>query len=327
LSPNSSLTGAFQGLDYAINASGCDVINMSWGGGGWSATYQTLFNIAKAKGIICVAAAGNSNTSTPMYPASYNHVISVAASASTDARASFSNFGSTIDVTAPGVGIPSCLAGATNAYGNLSGTSMASPLVAGLCALMKCYNPMPADSIEACLKRTCDNINAQNPSFIGQLGAGRINAFQALQCLTKKPKSDFIALDTFQCIGKSVRYAARSFGIPTLTYSWSFLGGSPASSTLANPLVTYSSNGYKSATLITCNSLGCDTITKTNLVNIDTPKASLIGRKYTSYNSNPVLITIKFTGNPPYSVTLTDGTNTWTQSNIKANPYFLSDST
>jgi serine protease len=167
---------------------------MSWGGGGWSATYQTLFNIAKAKGIICVAAAGNSNTSTPMYPASYNHVISVAASANNDSRASFSNYGSTIDVTAPGVGIPSCLAGATNAYGNLSGTSMASPLVAGLCALMKCYNPMPADSIEACLKRTCDNINAQNPSFIGQLGAGRINAFQALQCLTKKPKSDFIAL-------------------------------------------------------------------------------------------------------------------------------------
>jgi gliding motility-associated-like protein len=324
LSPNSSLTGAFQGLDYAINASGCDVVNMSWGGGGWSATYQTLFNIAQAKGIICVAAAGNSNTSTPMYPASYNHVISVAASASTDARASFSNFGSTIDVTAPGVGIPSCLAGATNAYGNLSGTSMASPLVAGLCALMKCYNPMPADSIEACLKRSCDNINAQNPSFIGQLGAGRINAFQALQYLTKKPKSDFIALDTFQCTGKSVRYAARSFGIPTLSYNWSFPGGSPASSTTANPVVSYTTNGYKTATLITCNSLGCDTITKTNLVYIDTPKASLIGRKYTSYNSNQVLITIKFTGNPPYSVTLTDGTNTWTQSNVKANPYFLS---
>ena len=323
LSSNSFLTGAFQGLDYAVNASGCDVINMSWGGGGWSATYQTLFNIAKTKGIICVAAAGNSNTSTPMYPASYNHVISVAASASADARASFSNFGSTIDVTAPGVGIPSCLAGATNSYGNLSGTSMASPLVAGLCALMKCYNPMPADSIEACLKRTCDNINAQNPSFIGQLGAGRINAFQALQCLTKKPKSDFIALDTFQCTGKSVRYAARSFGIPTLTYNWSFPGGGPASSTAANPVVSYTTNGYKTASLITCNSLGCDTITKTNLVNIDTPKASLIGRKYTSYNSNPVPITIKFTGNPPYSVTLTDGTNTWTQSNIKVNPYFL----
>lgn len=323
-SPSSSLTGAFQGLDYAVNASGCDVINMSWGGGGWSATYQTLFNIAKTKGIICVAAAGNSNTSTPMYPASYNHVISVAASSSTDARASFSNFGGTIDVTAPGVNIQSCLAGAINAYGNMSGTSMASPLVAGLCGLMKCYNPMSADSIEACLKRTCDNINAQNPSFIGQLGAGRINAFQALQCLTKKPKSDFLALDTFQCIGKSVRYIANSFGIPTLTYNWSFPGGSPSTSTIVNPVVTYGANSLKSATLITCNSLGCDTITKTNYVNIDTPRARLTNRKYTSYNSNPVIISVHFKGNPPFNVTLTDGTNNFTQTNIRSNPYFFS---
>lgn len=330
-SSNSSLTGALQGLDYAINASGCDVINMSWGGGGWSATYQTMFDIAKSKGIICVAAAGNSNADvslspigTPMYPAAYNHVISVAASASNDARASFSNYGNTIDVTAPGVNILSCLAGATNSYGSMSGTSMASPLVAGLCALMKCYNPMPVDSIESCLKRTCDNINTQNPSYIGKLGAGRINAFQALQCLTKKPKSDFIALDTFQCIGKSVHYAAKSFGIPTLTYNWSFPGGSPATSTLQNPVIIYSNNGWKSTTLITCNSLGCDTITKTNLVNIDTPKASLLGRKYTSYNANPIIITVKFMGNPPYSFTLTDGTNNWTQSNIKTNPYFFS---
>lgn len=121
-----------------------------------------------------------------------------------------------------------------------------------------------------------------------------------------------------------MRYAAKSFGIPTLTYNWSFPGGSPSTSTSANPVVTYVTNGLKSATLITCNSLGCDTITKTNVVNIDTPKAWLTNRKYTSYNFNPVLITIKFTGNPPYSVTLTDGTNAWTQSNIKANPYFFS---
>lgn len=324
LSPSSSLTGAFQGLDYAINASGCDVINMSWGGGAWSATFQTLFNIAKSKGIICVAAAGNSNTSTPMYPASYNHVISVAASGSTDARASFSNFGSTIDVTAPGVGIPSCLASSITSYGNLSGTSMASPLVAGLCGLMKCYNPMPADSIEACLKRTCDNINAQNPTFIGQLGAGRINAFQALQCLTKKPKSDFIALDTFQCPTKAVRYQAKSFGIPTLTYSWSFPGGNPATSTSANPIVTYATAGYKSATLITCNSLGCDTMTKTNYVNIDTPKAWLNNRVYTTINAMNVVIAVHFKGRSPFSVTLTDGSNTWTQTNIQSNPYLFS---
>ena len=175
-----SLTRAFVGLDYAINSTTCDIINMSWGGSGSSATYQTLFNIAKSKGIISLAAAGNRNTWSLMYPVSYSHVINVAASGTSDARASFSNYGPAIDVTAPGVGILSSVTTSLTAYGTKSGTSMASPLVAGLCALMKCYNPMPADSIEACLKRTCDNVDAPNPSFIGQLGAGRVNALQAL---------------------------------------------------------------------------------------------------------------------------------------------------
>lgn len=322
-----ALTGPYQGLDYAINATTCDVINMSWGGGAFSTTYQILFNLAYSNGIICVAAAGNSNLNTaitPMYPAAYNHVISVAASTSTDAKAGFSNYGSNIDVTAPGANILSCLAGGISSYGNLSGTSMASPLVAGLCGLMKCYNPMPVDSIEACLKRTCDNINAQNPSYLGQLGAGRINAFQALQCLTQKPVSDFYAKDTQQCIGKPVRYFATSFGIPTLTYSWTFPGGSPPSSTFKNPQVTYAANGTYSATLTTTNGVGSHTVTKTNIVTIGAPKASLIGRKYTSYNSNAVVVTVKFTGNPPFNVTLSDGTNNFTQNNITANPYYFS---
>lgn len=326
-----ALTGAQQGLDYAINSSGCDVINMSWGGTGVSATFQLLFNLAYSKGIICVAASGNSSMnvggpypSPGFYPASYNHVISVAASTNTDTKAGFSNYGTNIDVTAPGANILSCLAGGISSYGNLSGTSMASPLVAGLCGLMKCYNPIPIDSIVACLKRTCGNINAQNPSFIGQVGAGRINAFQALQCLAQKPVSDFYAKDSQQCIGKPVRYFATSFGIPTLTYSWSFPGGSPPTSTFKNPQVTYAANGMYSATLTTTNGVGSHTVTKTNIVTIGAPKASLIGRKYTSYNSNAVIVTVKFTGNPPFNVTLTDGTNNFTQTNITANPYYFS---
>jgi gliding motility-associated-like protein len=322
-----ALTGAYQGLDYAINASGCDVINMSWGGGGVSATYQILFNLAYTKGIICVAAAGNSslNTATsPMYPAAYNHVISVAASTITDAKAGFSNYGTNIDVTAPGSNILSCLAGGVSNYGNLSGTSMASPLVAGLCGLMKCYNPMPVDSIEACLKRTCDNINTQNPSFIGQIGAGRINSFQALQCLAQKPVTDFYSRDTNQCVGKQVRFFATSFGVAPLTYSWSFPGGSPPTSTFQNPLVTYATNGVYSATLTTTNALGSHTVSKTNYVTIAPPTATLKGRKYTSYNSNAVIITVSFKGNPPYNVTLTDGTNNFTKNNITSNPYYFS---
>jgi len=320
---NASLTGAYQGVEYAIIAN-ANVINMSWGGGGFSQTYQNLFNVAKSKNIVCVAAAGNSSTSSWMYPASYQNVISVASTTNTDALSWFSNFGSAIDVCAPGSDILSCHATGITNYTNMSGTSMAAPLVSGLCGLMLSHNLMPADSIEACLKRTSNNINANNPNRIGQIGAGRINAFQALQCVTKNPISSFDILDTFQCSGQLVRYQATSNGAQPLTYQWIFPGGSPSTSTFTNPGVTYSSAGLKSATLITCNTLGCDTITKTNIVRIDTPSAWLTGRKYTTYNSNPAVIAVNFKGNPPYNVTLTDGTNTWVQNNITANPYFFS---
>jgi gliding motility-associated-like protein len=320
----SSLSGAYLGVEYAI-VSGAQVMNMSWGGSGFSATYQALFNLAKSKGIVCVAAAGNSSTSMPMYPAAYNNVISVASSTSTDALSSFTNYGTTIDVTAPGSDILSTLAGGVSNYGIFSGTSMASPLVAGICGLMLSNNiGMHPDSVEACLERSCDNIDAQNPTKTGQFGAGRVNAFKALQCTQKAPISNFDVLDTFQCVNTNVRFKSNSSGIQPLTYSWSFPGGNPSSSTLANPSVTYATAGTYSATLTVTNNFGTHSVTKTNIVRIGTPTAKLSGRKYTSYNSNPIVITIDFIGNPPYSVTLTDGSNNWAQSNITSNPYFFS---
>jgi hypothetical protein len=93
---------------------------------------------------------------------------------------------------------------------------------------------------------------------------------------------------------------------------------------LANPSVTYANAGTYSATLTVTNNFGTHSVTKTNIVRIGTPTAKLSGRKYTSYNSNPIVITIDFIGNPPYSVTLTDGSNNWAQSNITSNPYFFS---
>lgn len=320
----SSLSGAYLGVEYAI-VSGAQVMNMSWGGSGFSATYQALFNLAKSKGMVCVAAAGNSSTSMPMYPAAYNNVISVASSTSTDALSSFTNYGSTIDVTAPGSDILSTLAGGISNYGIFSGTSMASPLVAGLCGLMMSNNAgMHPDSVEACLKRSCDNIDVQNPTKTGQFGAGRINAFKALQCTQKAPLADFEVLDTFQCVNTIVRYKSNSSGIQPLTYSWSFPGGTPSSSTFANPQVTYSSPGLYSATLTVSNNFGTNTITKTNIVRIGTPTAKLSGRKYTTYGTNAAILAISFIGTPPYNITLTDGSNVWTQNNIISNPYFYS---
>ncbi|TAG51747.1 MAG: hypothetical protein EAZ27_13195 [Cytophagales bacterium] len=99
ISPN--IPYAYEGLEYAI-VSNPDVISLSWGGGFFSRTYQLLFDYAHSLGIVVVAAAGNNSSSLWMYPASYNHVISVGATDINDKITYFSNFGSKIDVMAPG---------------------------------------------------------------------------------------------------------------------------------------------------------------------------------------------------------------------------------
>ncbi|MEX1188649.1 MAG: S8 family serine peptidase, partial [Bacteroidia bacterium] len=96
-------------------------------------------------------------------------------------KSTFSNYGTWIDISAPGSSIRSTVP--STGYSSKSGTSMASPLVAGLCGLMLSANPLmsPAEVLE-CLQLTADNINSQNGNYIGQLGGGRINAEAALEC-------------------------------------------------------------------------------------------------------------------------------------------------
>jgi thermitase len=113
-----------------------DVINMSLGAlGSCPSAVQSAINIAAGNGIVVVAAAGNNNTTSAFWPASCGNVVSVGASTSSDARASFSNYGSLVDVFAPGESILST--DFTGSYAGFSGTSMASPHVAGLAGLLK----------------------------------------------------------------------------------------------------------------------------------------------------------------------------------------------
>lgn len=164
----------YEGITWAVN-NGADVINMSWGGPSYSQTAANIISNASSQGVVLVASAGNSNSSTTNYPAGYPNVISVANTDINDNKASTSSYGPTVDVSAPGTSIRSTVI--SGGYQNWSGTSMASPMVAGLCGLVLSANPaLTPAQVENCIKSTAD------PLSNSTLGAGRINALKAVQC-------------------------------------------------------------------------------------------------------------------------------------------------
>jgi subtilisin family serine protease len=172
------ITG-YEGIVYAANH-GCAVVNCSWGGGGGGQFEQDVITYATInKNTLVVCAAGNDNSSATFYPASYKYVLSVASTTSTDAKSSFSNFGTNIDISAPGSAIYSTVW--DNSYASFSGTSMASPITAGVCAIVKSQFPSyNAIQVGEKVRVTADNINSINPGYVDQLGKGRVNMFTAL---------------------------------------------------------------------------------------------------------------------------------------------------
>ena len=159
-----ALTGGYDGIIWAAD-NGADAINMSWGGGGVSTYGQNVCNYAWNAGVILIAAAGNDNSSQQFYPAAYNNVVSVAATTNGDAKSSFSQYGTWIDVSAPGSSILSTDAG--TAYQFLQGTSMASPMVAGLVGLMISHAPSatPQDIVDLSLIKKTDPTKPNGRSY------------------------------------------------------------------------------------------------------------------------------------------------------------------
>jgi subtilisin family serine protease len=162
-------------IHYAVQH-GAQVINMSFGTLQNSQTIKVAVTFAQGNNVVLVASAGNSATSVPQYPAAYSGVITTAATDLLDNKASFSNYGKSVYVDAPGVNIFSSYPGGY--YSVVSGTSFSAPAVAGTVALIRSLRTTGiANSIAA----GAINIDAKNPSYAKQLGYGRIDVLRAVK--------------------------------------------------------------------------------------------------------------------------------------------------
>ena len=170
----------YEGVIYAA-ASGADIINLSWGSNSPSNIERITIDYATEQGALVIAAAGNENVTPPPfnhYPAAYENVLAVAAVDTSDKLARLSNYNSWVDISAPGVDILSTI---SNGYGMLSGTSMATPIVAGAAALLKSKNPnWTNEQLKLQLMLSSDPIDNLNPSYADSIGYGRLNIYRAL---------------------------------------------------------------------------------------------------------------------------------------------------
>jgi thermitase len=175
-----------QGIYWSVD-NRADAINLSLGFAGDSRILEHAVDYAWQQGVVVVAAAGNFATDEPSYPAAYDKVISVAATNQNDRRAPFSNFGATIDVAAPGVHITSTFPRTADCdsdnmpdnvdYCDLSGTSMASPHVAGLAGLLAAQG-RTAPEIRRQIEKTAVDLGKDGKDKV--FGWGRIDARRAV---------------------------------------------------------------------------------------------------------------------------------------------------
>ena len=275
---NGLVNQTWDGVYYSI-VSGADVISCSWSSGSYSQTNNNIIEFGINNGSIIVAASGNNGAnlaSNPKYPACYNGVICVANTTSSDIKAGSSNYGTRVDLGAPGSSILSTTP--YSGYGTKTGTSMSAPMVAGLLGLMKSFSPNTSnEQLINCMKNSCDNIDALNPSYIGLLGSGRINAYQALLCLSP-PNADFTINNQDTCSGEIQFYDA-TLGVPK-SWAWDFDGDGIIDDTSSTARVYFNQSGSYNTSLTVSNDYGTDTKTVQNAFNINLSDAPLIDNLY-----------------------------------------------
>ncbi|MFA5907215.1 MAG: S8 family peptidase [Vicinamibacterales bacterium] len=196
-SGSGTTANAIKAIEFAVQAkavlgtaaANLRVLSNSWGGGGYSQSLLDEINRANTYDMLFVAAAGNSGLNadvSPVYPAAYSapNIISVAATDNRDQRAWFSNYGAaTVHLGAPGVAVLSTTR--NNSYSSFSGTSMATPHVAGAAALLLAACPMTTAALKATVLNTVDPIAAMSGISIT---GGRLNIDAAVRACTPPPQ-------------------------------------------------------------------------------------------------------------------------------------------
>ncbi|MCK5023266.1 MAG: peptidase S8, partial [Candidatus Aenigmarchaeota archaeon] len=305
---------------YAAD-NGADVISMSFGGPS-SQAFEDAIEYAHSKGSILVGAAGNDDTSNPVfaYPAAFSNVIAVGSTDQNNELSSFSNYGSWVDIAAPGSNIISTK---NDGYVYMSGTSMATPFIAGVVGLLRSLNSEIAyNNVKNILMSTSTAINSPVPF-------GKVDVYQALLYVTgdpevtiNSPDNDTVTSDDFEFVFEKVHC------------SWYFIDGNDA---VTNCLIDNSewsgefsdlTDGPHSITVFANNSIG-ETVNEsvywirdveppvvnvTSPLNITYSSASIFFSLNSDYTADMCVVDYGFG-----SVPMEENNTNWTHTNASMN--------
>lgn len=254
---------------------GADVLNLSLGGTSASTAEQQALQYAIANDVLPFCATGNASSSVE-WPAAFPECVAVSATDWSDNLASYSSFGSQVEVSAPGGDdengngysyILSAGYGSDTEYVFMSGTSMATPQAVGLAALLYALGETDEASVRSILHSTADDLGANGRD--NQFGYGRINAYRAVTAVTGgggptngPPSADF----TFACTDLACGFTDASADADGSVVAWSWDFGDGASSSAQNPSHTYGAAGAYTVTLTVTDDGGASASTSKSVV-------------------------------------------------------------